>query len=150
MKNLRLHNVSIHRNFYKNRFINDYARKKTKSEGSHRVTEFFSEIQKNYVLNKKNKGTIQIKMLVLKRQLRILPIKLQIVQQQEFQANIFNLYAQQTWSILTDSLSEVFGRIKLHKNGSRNIYTCIFLPMKVISIKRSILQYCVSTEQYLA
>ena len=27
-KNLRLHNVSIHRNVYQNRFINEYARKK--------------------------------------------------------------------------------------------------------------------------
>ena len=28
IKNLRLHNVSIHRNFYQNRFKNEYARKK--------------------------------------------------------------------------------------------------------------------------
>ena len=36
---------------------------------------------------------------------------------------------------LEKSLSEVFGRIKLHK--------------KIFPIKRSILYYCVSTEQYL-
>ena len=47
MKNLRLHNVSIHRKFYQNRFINECARKKkakipeSRSPG---VTEFFSEI----------------------------------------------------------------------------------------------------------
>ena len=35
------------------------------------------------------------------------------------------------------SLSEVFGRIKLHKKGSRNIY--FFFLKKVIPIKRSIL-----------
>ena len=28
MENLRLHNVSIHRNFYQNLFIKEYARKK--------------------------------------------------------------------------------------------------------------------------
>jgi hypothetical protein len=28
MKNLRLHNISIHRNCYQDRFINEYARKK--------------------------------------------------------------------------------------------------------------------------
>ena len=39
MKNLRLHNVSIHRNFYQNRFINEYARKKKA-----KISEFFSEI----------------------------------------------------------------------------------------------------------
>ena len=27
-KNLRRHNVSIHRNFYQNRFLNEFARKK--------------------------------------------------------------------------------------------------------------------------
>ena len=31
-----------------------------------------------------------------------------------------------TWSILTDSLSEVFGRSKLDKKGSRNIYIFFF------------------------
>ena len=36
-----------------------------------------------------------------------------------------------------ESLSEVFGRIKLHKKGSRNIY--IFLLKKVIPIKWSML-----------
>ena len=36
--------------------------------------------------------------------------------------------------MLTDSLSEVFGRTKLHKKGSRNIY--YFLLKKVIAILR--------------
>ena len=55
MKNLCLHNVSIHTNFYQNRFINEYDRKKkakiseSRSLGvtesrNHGVTEFFSEI----------------------------------------------------------------------------------------------------------
>ena len=37
--------------------------------------------------------------------------------------------------------SNIFGRIKLHKKGYRNIF---FLLKKVISIKGSILWYCVS------
>ena len=39
MKNLRLHNVSNHRNFYQNRIINENATKKKA-----KVPEFFSEI----------------------------------------------------------------------------------------------------------
>ena len=38
------------------------------------------------------------------------------------------------------SFSEVFGRTKLHKKGSTNIYS--FLLKKVIAISRSILKYC--------
>ena len=38
---------------------------------------------------------------------------------------------------IADWLSEVFGRIKLNKKGSRNIY--FFLHKKVIPIKRSML-----------
>ena len=45
-------------------------------------------------------------------------------------------YVQKTWSILTDRFSQVFGRIKLNKKGSRNIY--VFLLKKVIAILRSI------------
>ena len=44
MKNLRLHNVSIHRKFYQNRFINEYGRKKKakiSESRSHGITEFF-------------------------------------------------------------------------------------------------------------
>ena len=67
MKNLRLHNVSIHRNFYQNRFINEYDRKKkakisesqslevTESR-SHRVTEsqsFLVRYRRTYVLKKR-------------------------------------------------------------------------------------------------
>ena len=47
MKNSRLHNVSIHRNFYQNRFINKYVRKKKakiQESQSPRVTDFFSKI----------------------------------------------------------------------------------------------------------
>ena len=56
MKNQLLYNFSIHRNFYLNQFINEYARKKkVKIEQSQScgVKEFFSEIQKN--LRSKNK-----------------------------------------------------------------------------------------------
>ena len=39
---MRLHDVSIHRNFYKVLFINKYA--KILESSIHRVSEFFSEI----------------------------------------------------------------------------------------------------------
>ena len=52
MKKLCLHNVSSHRNFEQNRFVNECARKKkvkSRNHGmtesrNHRVPEFFSEI----------------------------------------------------------------------------------------------------------
>ena len=47
--------------------------------------------------------------------------------------------------IFEKSLLEVFGRIKLHKKVSRNI---TFLIKKFISIKRSILYYCVSNDTF--
>ena len=61
MKILRLHNVSIHRNFYQNRFINKYARKKkakiseSRSHGArnHGVPEsrsFLVKYRRTYVL----------------------------------------------------------------------------------------------------
>ena len=46
IKTLRLHNVSIHRNFYQNRFVNEYARKKKAKISESRspgITEMFSE-----------------------------------------------------------------------------------------------------------
>ena len=47
MKNLRLHNVSIHGFFfYQNRFINEYARKKKAKISSPGV--FFCEIKKKF------------------------------------------------------------------------------------------------------
>ena len=58
MKNLRLHNVSIHKNVYQTRFINEYARKKkAKNHGitesrSPRVTEFLVRYRRTFVLNK--------------------------------------------------------------------------------------------------
>ena len=58
MKNLRLYNVSIHRNFYQNRFINEYARKKKakiSESWSFGVTEsrsFLVRYRRTYVLNK--------------------------------------------------------------------------------------------------
>ena len=57
MKNLRLHNVSIHRNFYQNRFINECARKKKAKipeSQSPRVPEsrsFLVRYRRTYVLN---------------------------------------------------------------------------------------------------
>ena len=58
MKNLRLHNVSIHRNFYQNRFINKYAKKKKAKileSQSHGVPEFLVRYRRTYILNKKLK-----------------------------------------------------------------------------------------------
>ena len=48
MKNLRLHDVSIHRNFYQNRFINEYARKKKKLKSR----SFLVRYRRTYVLKK--------------------------------------------------------------------------------------------------
>ena len=50
MKKLWLHNVSIHIDFYQNRFINEYARKKKA-----KITEsqsFLVRYRRTYVLNK--------------------------------------------------------------------------------------------------
>ena len=44
MKNLRLHNDSIHTNFYQNQMINECARKKKKSR-SHGMPELFIDIE---------------------------------------------------------------------------------------------------------
>ena len=48
MKNLRLHNVSIHRNFYQNRFINECARKKKAKIPESR--SFLVRYRRTYVL----------------------------------------------------------------------------------------------------
>ena len=61
--NLCLHNVSIHRNFDQNWFINEYARKKKLKSRSHGITEswndgitesrsFLVRYRRTYVLNK--------------------------------------------------------------------------------------------------
>ena len=54
MKNLRLYNVSIHRTFYQNRFINECARKiKVQILGiSELRKEFFVSYRRTYILNK--------------------------------------------------------------------------------------------------
>ena len=44
MKNLRLHNVSIHRNFEQNWFINECDTKKKLKSRNPGVPKFFSEI----------------------------------------------------------------------------------------------------------
>ena len=51
MKNLRLHNVSIHRNFYQNKFINEYARKKKAKFSESR--SFLVRYRRTYVLKDK-------------------------------------------------------------------------------------------------
>ena len=56
MKNLRLHNVSIHRNFDQNRFLNEYARKKkakiseSRSPGVTESWSFLVRYRRTYVL----------------------------------------------------------------------------------------------------
>ena len=56
MKNLRLYNVSIHRIFYQNRFINEYARKKkAKIPEFPSFRVFFVSCRRTYVLNKLKK-----------------------------------------------------------------------------------------------
>ena len=58
MKNLRLHNVSIHRNFYQNRSINEFARKKkakipeSRSPVIPESRSFLVRYRRTYVLNK--------------------------------------------------------------------------------------------------
>ena len=42
-----------------------------------------------------------------------------------------------TWSILTDSLSEVFGLSKMHKKGSRNISFCFFRKLSQFLVQFS-------------
>ena len=55
---MRLHNVSIHRNFYQNQFINEYTKKikaKISESRSHGVPEsrsFRVRYRRTYVLNK--------------------------------------------------------------------------------------------------
>ena len=55
IKYLRIHNVSIHINFYQNRLINECFRKKIlysrKDRWKDVKTEFFFEMQKNFFLN---------------------------------------------------------------------------------------------------
>ena len=54
MKNLRLHNVSIHRNFYYNRFIDmNMLERKRKKSWNHGVTESLSH-RRTYILKKMN------------------------------------------------------------------------------------------------
>ena len=69
MKTLRLHNVIIHINFYQNRFINEYARKKKLKSWSQGVTEsrspgvFLVRYRRTYVLNNLFIELLQIKTL---------------------------------------------------------------------------------------
>ena len=57
IKNLHLHNVSIHRNFFKNRFINECAKKKKDKipeSWSHEIPEsrsFLVRYRRTYVLD---------------------------------------------------------------------------------------------------
>ena len=51
MKYLRIHNITIHINHYKNRFINECARKiKDKIPESHSFRVFFVRCRRTYVL----------------------------------------------------------------------------------------------------
>ena len=55
IKNVRLLNVSIHRNFYQNRFINECAKKKKKKKKA-KIPEFhsyFVRCRRTYVINNK-------------------------------------------------------------------------------------------------
>ena len=66
MKKFRLHNVSIHRNYYQNRFINKYTRKKKA-----KISDFQSftvRYRRNYVLKnrEKEKRTIGGKLWFIK------------------------------------------------------------------------------------
>ena len=49
---MHLHNNSIHRNLYQNRFINECARKKKAKNKSFPVSELFGWCIRTYVLNK--------------------------------------------------------------------------------------------------
>ena len=48
MKNLRLHNVSIHKISYQNWVIIEYARKKKLKSWSHGIKKFFVRHRKTY------------------------------------------------------------------------------------------------------
>ena len=59
IKNLHLDNVSIHRDFYQNQFLNEYARKKkakiseSRSPGITESRSFLVRYRRTYVLNKR-------------------------------------------------------------------------------------------------
>ena len=52
MKNMRIHNVSIHLNFDQNRFINEYARKNFLNPRRDVRTDGIVRFRRTYVLNK--------------------------------------------------------------------------------------------------
>ena len=59
MKNLRLHNVSIHNFFYQNRLINEYVRKKKAKISESR--SFLVRYRRTYVLNNIIKRPLKIR-----------------------------------------------------------------------------------------